>query len=408
MALQYLADRNGWLSFKHSTPMLYITAEDDDFDIETMKAWRDEGFIVEYIPLGKGGKQYVQTLHRLGDRMSVGERYAIVAFGDAAAICLDVFSEPKAATSKLCSLIAYYPSSIPDTRHRFTSSFRVLVHLAEGTSGNESTVGVTRRPEVLGIQGKRRTVQKRVTPGIGAGGLQNKIEYPVFTYEGVDAGFAEHDLDEYDSVADAIAWSRSLSMVRRGFGAEVDLERVWEENEEQKYRGKNVEKLLETYLPGPEGPTPFVNFTPTMTGGHSLPELRRFYKDYFLRAAPPSLHMRLISRTIGVDRIVDELYIQFKHTCQMPWILPGISPTNQKVEIVVVSIVAFRAGKVWCERVYWDQASVLFQVGLLDPEEVPEELKKDGLEMLPVSGSEAARKVMDVQSEEANDMIDDW
>ncbi len=144
-----------------------------------------------------------------------------------------MFSEPKTSTSKLCSLIAYYPSSIPDTRHRFTSSFRVLVHLAEGTAGNENTVGVTRRPEVLGIQGKRRTVQKRVTPGIGAGGLQDKITYPVFTYEGVEPGFAEHDLDEYDAVADAIAWSRSLSMVRRGFSAEVNLEPVWEENEER-------------------------------------------------------------------------------------------------------------------------------------------------------------------------------
>lgn len=407
-ALQYLADRNGWLSFKHSTPMLYITAEDEEFDMETMKAWRDEGFIVKYIPMGKGGKQYVQTLHKLGENMGIGERYAVVAFGDAAAICLDTFAEPKTSTSKLCSLIAYYPSSIPDTRHRFTASFRVLVHLAEGTNGNENTVGIVRRPEVLGIQGKRRTIQKRVTPGIGAGGLQDKITYPVYTYEGVDAGFAEHDLDEYDAVADAIAWSRSLSVVRKGFGAEVDLERVWDENEEQKYRGKDLEKLLGTYVSREDGPTPYINFTPTMVGGNTKSELRRFYKDYFLKQAPPSLHMRLISRTVGVDRIVDELYIQFKHTCHIPWILPGVPPTNQKVEIVVISIVAFRAGKVWCERVYWDHSSVLFQVGLLDPDEVPDKFKKEGLEMLPVSGSEAARKVMDVESEEANDMLDDW
>ncbi|KAF1914756.1 hypothetical protein BDU57DRAFT_596649 [Ampelomyces quisqualis] len=405
MALQYLSDRNGWLSFKHSTPVLYITAEDEEFDIETMTAWRDEGFIVKYVPMGKGGKQYVQTLYKLGDNMGIGERYAIVAFGDAAAICLNIFSEPKTATSKLCCLIAYYPSSIPDTRHRFTASFRVLVHLAQGTPGNEDTVGVTRRPEVLGIQGKRRTVQKRITAGIGAGSQQTKVTYPIFTYEGVDAGFAEHDLDEYDAVADAIAWSRSLSMVRRGFGAEVDIEKVWDENEEQKYRGKDVEKLLETYV---KEPKPFVNFTPTMIGGHGPQELRRFYRDFFLKEAPPSLHMRLISRTIGVDKIVDELYIQFKHTCQIPWILPGVSPTNQKVEIVVVSIVAFRGGKVWSERIYWDQASVLFQIGLLDPDEVPEKFKKDGLEMLPVSGSEAARKVMDVEAEDANDMIEDW
>jgi hypothetical protein len=145
-----------------------------------------------------------------------------------------VYSEPSTRTSKLCSLIAYYPSSIPDPKQRFSASFRVLVHLAQGTNPAEASVGVTRRPEVLGIQGKRRTVQKRISPGIGAGGFQAKIEYPVFTYEGVEPGFAEHDLDEYDAVADALAWSRSLSMVRRGFGAEVDLERVWEENQERK------------------------------------------------------------------------------------------------------------------------------------------------------------------------------
>ncbi|KAF2466350.1 dienelactone hydrolase [Lindgomyces ingoldianus] len=405
MALQFLANSNGWLSFNHSTPTLYITAEDDEFDLETLRAWKEEGFDVRYLPMGKGGKTYVNALHRLGDGMSIGERYAIVAFGDAASICLEVFSEPSTSTSKLCSLIAYYPSSIPDPRQRFSASFRVLVHLAGGSTTSESTIGVTRRPEVLGIQGRRRTVQKRITPGIGAGGLQSKIEFPVYTYEGVDTGFAEHDLDEYDPVADALAWSRSLSMVRRGFGAEVDLERVWEENVEQKIHGKDASKLVDTFV---TQPTPFVNYTPTMTGGIGVGELSRFYKDYFLPSSPPSFHMRLVSRTIGVDRIVDELYIQFKHTLQIPWILPGIPPTNQKVEIVVVSIVGMRGGKIWHERIYWDQASVLFQVGLLDPEEVPEEYRKDGLEMLPVAGSEAARKIMEMESEEGNDMIDDW
>lgn len=78
MALQYLADNNGWLSFKHSTPILYITSEDDEFDMTTMHAWRDEGFMVKYVPMGKGGKGYVQTLYKLGDACGIGERYAIV------------------------------------------------------------------------------------------------------------------------------------------------------------------------------------------------------------------------------------------------------------------------------------------------------------------------------------------
>ncbi|KAF2194598.1 NTF2-like protein [Zopfia rhizophila CBS 207.26] len=407
MALQFLANSNGWLSFNHSTPRLYIMAEDDDFDAETLRAWKEEGFDVKYLPLGQqSGKAYRKRLEHLGDSMSIGERYAIVAFGDAAAICLDVYSEPSATTSKLCSLIAYYPTSIPDPKQRLSASYRVLVHLAGGTNASEAnTIGVTRRPEVLGIQGKRRTVQKRITPGIGTGGLQSKIEYPTYTYEGVDAGFAEHDLDEYDAVADALAWSRSLSMVRRGFGAEVDLERVWEENVEHKFHARNASQLLETFTSEPK---PFVNYTPTMTGGVGIEELKRFYTEFFLVNSPPNFHMRLVSRTIGVDRIVDELYIQFKHTVPMPWILPGITPTNHKVEIVVVSIVGMRGGKIWHERMYWDQASVLFQVGLLDPDDVPEKYKKDGLEMLPIAGSEAARKIMDVESEDTNDMIDEW
>lgn len=78
MALQYLATSNGWLSFDHCTPVLYVTAEDEEFDTETLRAWRDEGFNVKYVPMGKGGKTYVNTLHHLGDNMSIGERYAIV------------------------------------------------------------------------------------------------------------------------------------------------------------------------------------------------------------------------------------------------------------------------------------------------------------------------------------------
>ena len=78
MARQFLADSQGWLSFEHSTPTLYITAEDEEFDLETLRAWRAEGFIVKYLAMGKGGKAYVNTLQHLGDGMSIGERYAIV------------------------------------------------------------------------------------------------------------------------------------------------------------------------------------------------------------------------------------------------------------------------------------------------------------------------------------------
>jgi len=145
-----------------------------------------------------------------------------------------------------------------------------------------------------------------------------------------------------------------------------------------------------------------------MTGGIGRDELARFYGDFFIPHNPPSFVMCLISRTIGVDQIVDELHVGFKHTKEMPWILPGIPPTNKKVEIVIVSIVCLRGGKLYHERLYWDQASVLFQTGLLDPKEVPGTLKDQGVGILPVAGAEAAQKVVDEESEPGNEMIDDW
>ena len=98
----------------------------------------------------------------------------------------------------------------------------MLVHLPTGEE-----IGVNRNTEILGLQGKRRTIKKRVDPGLGPGG-ELSLSYQAYTYDNVAAGFAEHDLDECEKVAERIAWSRSLGTVRKGFGIEVDLERVWD------------------------------------------------------------------------------------------------------------------------------------------------------------------------------------
>lgn len=99
----------------------------------------------------------------------------------------------------------------------------MLVHLVG------PTVGVARTQQLLGIQGKRRTIKRRISPGIGTGGML-KIAYPTYTYENVEPGFAEHDLDEYERIAAELAWSRSLNVLRRAFRRDMDIEKVWEEN----------------------------------------------------------------------------------------------------------------------------------------------------------------------------------
>lgn len=127
-----------------------------------------------------------------------------------------------------------------------------------------------------------------------------------------------------------------------------------------------------------------------------------------MKSNPPSLRIRLISRTIGADRVVDELHMAFKHSQHMPWILPGISPTNKKVEIIIISIVCMRGGKLFSEHVYWDQASVLVQVGLLDPKAIPAGMKQEGAKRLPVIGREAARRIVSGGGNVGNELIPGW
>ena len=101
---------------------------------------------------------------------------------------------------------------------------------------------------------------------------------------------------------------------------------------------------------------------------------------------PPDFKMTDVSRTVGENRLVDEMVISFTHTIEMPWILPGVAPTGRHVEVPLVAIVGFRDGKLAHENIYWDQASVLKQIGLLSDHN------------LPAHGAETARKVLELQA----------
>jgi carboxymethylenebutenolidase len=126
-----------------------------------------------------------------------------------------------------------------------------------------------------------------------------------------------------------------------------------------------------------------VNHVPTMTGGTGFPAISAFYADHFIPKMPPDTKVTPISRTIGDTQIVDEMIFSFTHTAQMDWMLPGVAPTGKRVEIPLVAIIGFKDGKVQHEHIYWDQASVLVQLGLLDAA------------ALPVAGADTARKVLD-------------
>jgi carboxymethylenebutenolidase len=154
-----------------------------------------------------------------------------------------------------------------------------------------------------------------------------------------------------------------------------DLAKLWEEHTAHEFSTRDTEATVAT-----------VNHVPVMTGGYGKDALRAFYSRDFIPSMPPDTTLTPVSRTIGEDQLVDEMIFSFTHTQEMPWMLPGIPPTNKRVEVPLVAIVGFRDGKLAHERIYWDQASVLKQIGLLSDER------------LPVCGAETARKVLDPQS----------
>jgi carboxymethylenebutenolidase len=160
--------------------------------------------------------------------------------------------------------------------------------------------------------------------------------------------------------------------------AQQRLSDLWEEHVQYEFSTRNTDDTLATMVDDA-----YVNHIPVLTGGSGRDELREFYSKRFIPQMPPDTEMTPVSRTIGEDQIVDEMIFKFTHTIPMDWMLPGIPPTGKRVEVPLVAIIRFRNGKLAHEHIYWDQASVLVQIGLLDSDK------------LPVVGVESAKKVLD-------------
>jgi carboxymethylenebutenolidase len=160
--------------------------------------------------------------------------------------------------------------------------------------------------------------------------------------------------------------------------AQETLRKLWEDHVRYEFSTRNTDDTLATMVDDA-----YVNHIPVLTGGSGRGELREFYSKRFIPQMPHDTEMTPVSRTIGEDQIVDEMIFKFTHSIPMDWMLPGIPPTGKRVEIPLVAIVRFRNGKLAHEHIYWDQASVLVQIGLLDATR------------LPVVGIESAKKVLD-------------
>lgn len=160
--------------------------------------------------------------------------------------------------------------------------------------------------------------------------------------------------------------------------AETAIKDLWERHLETEFAMKSPEEALATMTDDPR-----VTIVPILIGGRGREEIRHFYGNHFLNQIPPDLEVLPISRTIGEGRLVDELVIRFTHSMRMDWVLPGIAPTGKRIEFAMVVVVSTKDGKISAENLYWDNATILRQAGLLPDSG------------LPVLGAESARQILD-------------
>ncbi|KAF2219536.1 hypothetical protein BDZ85DRAFT_285377 [Elsinoe ampelina] len=247
-----------------------------------------------------------------------------------------------------------------------------------------------------------------------AGKASTKLErtstFIAYDYPSASPSFAVPFQPDFHYATEAISHTRNLTFLKKHLdGPYFDLEAIWDEHTYWEFENRSVEHTMATMVQ-----EPYVNHIPTLTGGIGREQLTDFYRHHFIFSNPESTELELISRTVGIDRVVDEFIFKLTHTQQVDWLLPGVPPTNRLLEIPFTAVVNIRGDRLYHEHIAWDQATALAQCGLL-PEFLPFPYPlADGSKptpggrfqyQLPVAGVEGARKMRDKNGTGSNAMF---
>lgn len=214
--------------------------------------------------------------------------------------------------------------------------------------------------------------------------------FRIYSYPGSQAGFALESSPNYEPFAAGVAYSRTLESLKRVLGPHPDLGGLFREHLRLEFEARDADATMKTMVD-----EPYVNHVPTMTGGTGHDQLKRFYKYHFIPSTPKNRKTVILNEIVGSDAVVIEAINCFTHSEPYDHFLPGVPPTGKYVEVPFVAIARFRGEKLYCEHIYWDQSSVLVQLGLIE---------RDGL---PVSGREQADKVRDPRRP-SNELMTRW
>ncbi|KAL4896266.1 hypothetical protein BDV59DRAFT_172487 [Aspergillus ambiguus] len=422
---------------------LYITSSSPSCDPLILRRFEAEGFTVEYLPFpgsnddsDRDRKDLEKLIHEREDDLEPGERYAILAYNKPAQLLLALHHQSTSSTNpfpRLCALVTYYPHTSASACSSPFTRCQIPPSMTSSSTASDYT-SLSLLPIQIHLPGHQAPT---LWDDYGSHPSKKRHSCHFFFYPESAPGFAEPSAAAYDRISARLALSRSLDCLKRGFGWPggnwkiPEVETLWEG-----YWRNLVARQASTTTPNADADedraadavhmmvgsgrgwslgdadeedrsvglqeTPSVNCVPTMEGGSSPREIASFYTTQFFPAGPPSQSIRLLSRTLGTDRIVDELLLAFTHSEEIPWLLPGVPPTNKDVRVPLVMMASFVAGKLARHNIYWDQASVLVQIGLLDPRLVPagftptgpNRAGSDEVQRLPVVGAEGVDRVL--------------
>ena len=363
-----------------SGPGILVLVDDraDDEMRQLIDLYAAEGYVALGAPAHEADDGDAAAIAALRDRSECIGKVAALGFGRGGLTALRA-----AAEKRVDCAICYAPTDI-ETVIELAARIAcpVVLHLA----GNDPAISPGTEARL-----KAAFAHRASAPSHPAGERRDgRTEAGLYIYAGVGPRFEQKSSADFDRAAAGLAHSRSVALLRRVIGPHYDLETLWEAHIRYEFETRDVAATMATMID-----EPYVNHVPVMTGGVGQRDLARFYADHFIPKCPADIAMVPVSRTIGADRVIDEMVVSFTHDVEIDWMLPGVAPTGRRVEVPLVAIVGFRGDKLCHEHIYWDQASVLVQIGLLDP---------GGL---PVAGAETAKKLLD-ETLPSNTLIKGW
>ncbi|KAF9878296.1 lea domain protein [Colletotrichum karsti] len=131
--------------------------------------------------------------------------------------------------------------------------------------------------------------------------------------------FATPFQEHFHYNTESLSHTRNLTLLKGQMKSPIfDLESIWDEHTWYEFADRSVEHTMSTMVQ-----EPYVNHIPTLTGGVGREPLTGFYRHNFIFNNSADTELELISRTIGIDRVVDEFIFKFTHEQEIDWLENG-------------------------------------------------------------------------------------